>query len=148
MSGIVSIMSIAGWATRTYDEMDQVEQRLTSIFTPLLELRKAIGEDVTSVDLEIVTVNPRVRFNPRAMEDAHARPTSTISSVAPDVVVNTSALGLRKLSARKLQDGGTERQVEVLVLPKVVLERAMEEALDPPPPANFVTICMAHFGFN
>lgn len=138
MLGIISIMSVAGWAPRAHEELDQIEKRLASIFKPLLELRKATGEDVTSADLDIAIVEPRAQFDPRFMEDEYAdgRASSRSSNAAPESVISTSGLGLKKLSVKKLKEGGVQRQIEMLALPKVVLERTVKEALEPPPPAK------------
>ncbi|TEB37971.1 hypothetical protein FA13DRAFT_1725598 [Coprinellus micaceus] len=133
MVGIISVMSVAGWAPRAPEELGQIEKRLASIFKPLLELRKATGEDVTSADLDIAIIEPRAQFDPRFMEDEYAdgRASSRSSNAAPESVVSTSGLGLKKLSVKKLKEGGVQRHIEMLALPKVVLERTVKEALEP-----------------
>ncbi|KAJ3539372.1 hypothetical protein NMY22_g4767 [Coprinellus aureogranulatus] len=139
MINILSIMGVAGWAVRHDDETEQIEKRLASIFKPLLELRKAIGEDVTSADLDIAVIEPRTIFDPRTMEDEYADGRSASSkstNSAPEAVVSTSGLGLKKLTVKKLKEGGVQRYMEMLALPKVVLEKTIKEALEPPPPAK------------
>lgn len=135
MLGITSVMGVAGWVTRQSEEMGQIEKRLGSIFKPLLELRKATGEDVTSADLDIAIVDPRTMFDPRFMEDEYAdgRASSRSVNAAPEAVVSTSGLGLKKLTVKKMKDGGVQRHVEMLALPKAVLEKTIKEALEPPP---------------
>jgi hypothetical protein len=131
-------MGVAGWATRSNDEMDQIEKRLGSIFKPLLDLRKATGEDVTSADLEISIIQSGQTFDPSYMEDAYAdgRSSSKSKKSAPEPVINTSGLGLQKMVVKKLKGGGVQRHAEILSMPKVVLEKTIKEALEPPPPTR------------
>ncbi|KAJ2935087.1 hypothetical protein H1R20_g2031, partial [Candolleomyces eurysporus] len=131
MLAIRSIMAVAGWSTRSTEEMAQIEKRLTSIFTPLLELRKATGEDVTSEDLEISFIKPGQTFDPAYMEDAYAdsRSSSKNKKSSPEVVISTSGLGL---VVKRLKAGGVQRQLEILSMPKVVLEKTIKEVLKPP----------------
>ncbi|KAF6743402.1 hypothetical protein DFP72DRAFT_933537 [Ephemerocybe angulata] len=138
MLGIVSILGIAGWSTRTQDDLVQIENRLSSIFKPLLELRKATGEDVTSADLEISVVRPGTQFDPTYMEDAYAdgRSSSKSKKSAPEEVISTSGLGLKRIVVKRLKTGGIQRQAEALSMPKVVLEKTIKEALEPPPPTR------------
>ncbi|KAJ2921298.1 hypothetical protein H1R20_g15795, partial [Candolleomyces eurysporus] len=138
MLAICSIMSVAGWATRSTEEVAQIEKRLSSIFKPLLDLRKATGEDVTSADLEISFIQPGQSFDPAYMEDEYAdgRSSSKSKKSAPEAVISTSGLGLQRLVVKRPKAGGVQRQLEILSMPKVVLEKTIKEALEPPPPAK------------
>ena len=137
MVTICSIMGVAGWATRSNEEMGQVEKRLGSIFKPLLDLRKATGEDVTSADLEISIIQSGQTFDPSYMEDAYAdgRSSSKSKKGAPEPVINTSGLGLQRIVVvKRLKGGAVQQYAEILSMPKVVLEKTIKEALEPPPP--------------
>ncbi|RXW25680.1 hypothetical protein EST38_g187 [Candolleomyces aberdarensis] len=138
MLAICSSMSVAGWATRSTEEVAHIEKRLSSIFKPLIDLRKATGEDVTSADLEISIVQPGHTFDPAYMEDAYAdgRSSSKSKKSAPEAVISTSGLGLHRLVVKRAKVGGVQRQMEILSMPKVVLEKTIKEALEPPPPAK------------
>ncbi|RXW24342.1 hypothetical protein EST38_g1509 [Candolleomyces aberdarensis] len=138
MLTICSIMSVAGWATRLDEDIVQIEKRLCSIFKPLLDLRKAIGEDVISTELKISIISPGQAFNPSYMEDAYAdgRSSSKSKKSAPETVVSTSELGLQRLVVKRLKAGGVQRKAEIVSMPKVVLEKTIKEALKPPPPAK------------
>ncbi|RXW13256.1 hypothetical protein EST38_g12596 [Candolleomyces aberdarensis] len=138
MLAICSIMSVAGWGTRSDGDIAQVEKRLSSIFKTLLDLRKATGEDVTSADLEISIIQPGQTFDPTYMEDAYAdgRSSSKSKKSAPEAVISTSGLGLQRLVVKRSKAGGVQRQLEILFMPKVVLEKTIKEALEPPPPAK------------
>ena len=135
MVTICSIMGVAGWATRSNEEMGQVEKRLGSIFKPLLDLRKATGEDVTSADLEISIIQSGQTFDPSYMEDAYTDGRVSSKS-APEQVINTSGLGLQRVVVKRLKGGALQKQLEILSMPKVVLVKTIKEALGPPPPAN------------
>ncbi|KAJ2935090.1 hypothetical protein H1R20_g2032, partial [Candolleomyces eurysporus] len=135
MLAICSIMSVAGWDTRSTEDIAQVEKRLSSIFKPLLDLRKATGEDVTSADLEVSIIQPGAIFDPSYMEDAYANGSSSSKSKksAPEAVIGTSGLGLQRLVVKRIKTGGVQRQLEILSMPKVVLSKTIKGALEPPP---------------
>ncbi|KAJ2935039.1 hypothetical protein H1R20_g2027, partial [Candolleomyces eurysporus] len=138
MTGICSIMVVSGWVTRSDAEIAQIERRLASIFKPLLDLRKATGEDITSADLDIALVQLGEAFNPLYMEDAYPGERSQSKpnrkNSASDLVAGTTGLGLQRLSVRRLKTGGVQRQAErFLSLPKVVLEKTVMEALESSP---------------
>ncbi|RXW14634.1 hypothetical protein EST38_g11223 [Candolleomyces aberdarensis] len=141
MTGICSIMLISGWVTRSDAEIAQIERRLASIFKPLLDLRKATGEDITSADLDIALVRLGEAFNPSYMEDAYPGERSQGKpkgkNGASDLVAGTTGLGLQRLAVRRLKSGVVLRQAErFLSLPKVVLEKTIMEALDSSPRAR------------
>jgi hypothetical protein len=118
--------------------MAQIKNRLDSIFKPLLDLRKATGEDMTSADLDISFIQSGRIFDPSYMEDAYTdgRSSSKSKKSAPEPVINTSGLGLQKIVVKRLKGGGVQRHAEILSKPKVVLEKTIKEALEPPPPTR------------
>jgi len=71
MNELLSVLVIAGWSTREPDQPDQVERHLPSIFKAMQDLRKVLGEDVTSMDMEVGIVDPGKTFNPTYMEDGY-----------------------------------------------------------------------------
>ena len=131
---IQSIMSIAGWATRSSEEMCQIEKRISSIFKPTLELRKALGEDMSSLDLDICAEAPGRSFDASYMEDTYTdgRTSAKGTNNAPEKVVGTSGLGLQRNVVTKLKEGGLRRHGELLAMCKVVLESTVKEALAAP----------------
>ncbi|KAJ2935093.1 hypothetical protein H1R20_g2037, partial [Candolleomyces eurysporus] len=135
MMAIRSVMTVAGWATRSDDEMTQIEKRLGSIFELILALRKAMGEDVTSADLEISIIAHGQTFDPSYMEDAYADGgmASKSEKSVPERVICTSGLGLRRLVGKKSGEG--KKQAEFLLMPRVVLEETVM-ALVPLPPTR------------
>jgi hypothetical protein len=132
-------MVACGWVTRSDAELAQIENRLASIFKPLLDLRKATGEEITSADVDIALVRPGEALNPAYMEDAYPGERSQSKpkrrNSGADLVAGTTGLGLQRLAVRRLKTGGVQRQSErFLTLPKVVLEKTIMEALESAPP--------------
>ena len=70
MGSIFSVMKIAGWTTRPGEAVDPLRTRMALIVALLTELREAMGEDVISVNLEIVGINEEASFNRASMENA------------------------------------------------------------------------------
>ncbi|KAJ2912173.1 hypothetical protein MD484_g8242, partial [Candolleomyces efflorescens] len=140
---IRSIMAVAGSPTVQPDTFTQIKKRFPNIFNSLLDLRKATGQDVGSVDLEIGIIRYGQPFDPSYMEDVFAdglrrslskSETRNDNDTRSEPVSNTSALGLQKIVMERAEDGRVQRHAEILSMPKVVLEKTMKELLEPPPP--------------
>ena len=134
MSGLLSVLVIAGWSTREPDQQHQFERRLPPIFKAVQDLRKALGEDVTSMDMEVAIIDPGESFQPTYMEDGYgdARASSGSGKKTPDKVSGTTGLGLHKISMKQTSKGPVPH-AEMVLFPKVVLEGTVKEAMDPAP---------------
>lgn len=149
MRGTRGVMAVAGWEAPASsspdspnDDLKQFEKLLASIFKAVQDVRKATGEDVTSADLEVCLIEPNTTFNPVYMEDAYGDDRRGKGRLAKDIaappterVVSTSGLGLRKVVFKK-KDGALQPVWEILAQPKVVLEKSIMEAIEPPPPTK------------
>ena len=137
MGGLLSVLVIAGWSTREPEHQHQFERRLPPIFEAIQDLRKALGEDVTSMDMKVVIIDPGEAFQPTYMEDAwywDARAGS--GKKTPEKVSGTTGLGLHKISMKHMSKGPVPYS-ELVLFPKVALEGMVKEAMDPaPPPAS------------
>ena len=133
MSGLLSVLVIAGWSTREPVHQDQFERHLPPIFKAVQDLRKALGEDVTSIDMEVAIIDPGDAFDPTYMEDGYgyARVSSGSWKKTPEKVSGTTGLGLHKISM-KHKSKGLVPHSEMVLFPKVVLEGTVKEAMDPP----------------
>ena len=133
MGGLLSVLVIAGWSTREPDHQHQFERRLPLIFDAVQDLRKALGEDVTSMDMEVVVIDPGDAFDPTYMEDWYgdARASSVSGKKTPEKVSGTTGLGLHKISMKHTSKGPVP-QAEMVLFPKVILEGTVKEAMDPP----------------
>jgi hypothetical protein len=136
MHVITCIMGLAGWDTQSPDDMSQFEKSLASIFEALRDVRKATGEDVTSADLEVYAVRRGEEYHPGLMEDSYGddRAGAPSGEGEKEKVIGSSGLGLKKVTFVKVPGGAVEKRGEVLSLPKVVLEKTVKEAIEPPPP--------------
>ena len=104
--------------------------RLPLIFKAVNELRTAIGENVTSADLDISVFDCDTKYDPSLMYDAHddgVQPTS--STRAPEAIVGTTGIGLKKLIAEGSTKGAP--QFQNVIYPKVVLRSTLKGALEP-----------------
>jgi len=135
MSGLLSVLIIAGWSTREPDQQLQFVRRLPPLFKAVQDLRKALGEDITSLDMEVAIIEPGQAFNATNMEDGYgdARASSGSGKKTPEKVSGTTGLGLQKVSMKRTSKGLIP-QLEMVLFPKVVLEGTLKEAMDPAPP--------------
>ena len=124
MQGLDNILNVAGWSIQGSDRR-QLETRLPRLFEAVKNLRKAIGEDVTSIDLEVATIEAGTIFDTDFMEPhwmsslfLKGRKEGTLEEV-----IGTTGLGLW---ARK----GHMLHLEIPLLPQVVL-RGAEELVKP-----------------
>ena len=92
MSGLLNVLIIAGWSTREPDQQHQFERHLSPIFKAVRDLRKALGEDVTTIDMEVTIIDPGEAFNPTYMEDEYgdARASSGSGKKTPEKVSGTT----------------------------------------------------------
>ncbi|TFK22626.1 hypothetical protein FA15DRAFT_671321 [Coprinopsis marcescibilis] len=143
--GIIPVMQVAGW---TCADLFQFEKRLPSIFKALQDIRKATGEDVTSTDLEVITVVDGKGFDPNFMEDAYGDgrgDSSALKAVGKSgdgddppahLVVASVGLGLRQVILKRHSNGAVSKRATWIASPKVVLEKTIKEAIEPPPPTT------------
>ena len=134
MSGLLDVLLIAGWSTREPDQEDQFERHLPPIFEAVQDLRKALGEDVTSMDMEVAIIDSGQAFNPTYMADEYedARASSVSGKKFSEKVSGTTGLGLHKISMKQTSKGPVSHS-EMVLFPKVVLEGTVKEAMDPAP---------------
>jgi hypothetical protein len=97
--------------------MTRFGERLNTVIKSALDLRKAIGEEVTSGDFEIVYVSQGKKFNTSMMEDLFGG----------EAKEGDIALGVVDLGLRLVEKGEDGRQKSVIVVrPKVFLRSAVE----------------------
>ena len=106
-------------------ERQKLERRLLTLSGAVNKLREALGEGVTSVDLEVITIEAGHTFDPRYMEESNdfkgaSRSRGSNINVASERVVGTTVPGLW---AKK----GRMNEYEIILLPKVALEGVLKE---------------------
>jgi len=131
MEGIGNIFRIAEWSIGGQEKLTAFEQKLPAIFKAVEDLRLALGEKVTSIDLEICVVSSTTLFDHRWMEDAYADGRKGNKKKSGESVVGTTGIGLKKV----IPSPSGEEEFENVLSPKVVLVSTLQEALRPPSPA-------------
>jgi len=133
MEGLGNIFKIAEWRIGSQEKLIAFEQRLPAIFKAVEDLRLALGEKVTSIDLEISVARPSVPFDHHWMEDGHSYARKGNTKKTSEFVAGTTGLGLKKVI---LSPSGGEARFENVLSPKVVLVSTLQEALHFSSPAN------------
>ena len=128
---------IASWAPDSPKNLKSYGNRLPSIFKSINELRLAIGEKITSADLDIFIFESDHIYDPAFMEDAYGdgRQSSGIKR-APEAIVGTTGIGLAKFMAeRSAKDHAS--QFRSLIPAKIVLRSTLKEVLEPTQSTRF-----------
>ena len=130
ISGISTLVGYAGYASElppdtTFEWINNVR----SIILASLTLRNAVGEKISSRDLEVITHPLGTTFDPKTMvngfDDGRKPPRKSADSKE---VLSTTDLGL-KSSRGIMKEYGTEYTTEILLKPKVALRSIAREAL-------------------
>ena len=140
LSAIIEILDIVGLSIQGA-ERQQLERRLLPLCKAVNKLREPLGEGVTSVDLEVNTIEAGHPFDPRYMEQSNdfkgeKSPPSggpSFDVTNSERVVGTTELGLW---AKK----GRMNAHEIILLPKVALEGVLKEAGIVPEPTSMTTM--------
>ena len=90
----------------------------------------ALGEKVTSIDVEVSVADPGRSFDRRWMEDGYGDARQANTKKSDEVVAGTTGIGLRKVIPSKSGDV----QFENILAAKVLLLSTLQEALLPAPP--------------
>jgi hypothetical protein len=131
---LVNILVTAGWKGSLQNirqtVMARFSSRLNIAAKMAIRLNKAIGEEITSSDLEIIYIENDVAFDPTRMDNAYAEGTTAKEKVmAAENILCTSELGLRRMVKEKeAKSTESSRNEIVLLKPKVVLLSELEEA--------------------
>lgn len=119
------VLVAASWEIKSEDALRSFGARLEAIFKAILDVRVAIGEKVTSADIEVYVVPPGSPFDNAHMEDEY-----------PDhrqegwpVVIATTAVGLWKVVQPSAPNGSLA--YTHILPPKIVLESTMMALLQP-----------------
>jgi hypothetical protein len=130
MMGLGHIFRIAEWNIGSQENLIAFEQKLPAIFKAVEDLRLALGEKVTSIDLEVNVARPGAAFDHRWMEDGYGDARQGNTKKSGESIAGTTGIGLKKV----LPSPSEEDLFENVLAPKVVLVSTLQEALLPPPP--------------
>jgi len=127
---LLDIFAFAGWPTPNTNQKNLFEEQFPPIFNAIRDLRKALGEDITSIDIEVATIDPGTTFDSAFMDNGW--PALTKES-ASDIISGTTSLGLKKVIMKPSTEGDSlTPNADVICRPKVILERTVQKALVPP----------------
>ena len=93
--------------------------RLPSIFKAVNELRMAISGRFASADLEIFAFECDKTYDPRTMDDAYSDGKQYSGKRAPETIVGTTGIGLRKNIVEP--SAKDVLQLQTIIPPKIVL---------------------------
>lgn len=103
--------------------------RLPPIFKAVNELRMAMGEKITSADLDILVYSCDRTYDSSFMDDAYSDGRQANSKRGPEAIIGTTGIGLAKLSAERSSKDAL--QYHSVVSAKIVLKSTLNEALEP-----------------
>jgi len=129
MAELRGILMAASWEVLTEDSVRSFEGKVEAIFKAVLDIRTAIGEKVTSSDIEVNVVPPGSPFSKALMEDDYP---GDRREGRPESVVATTGIGLWKVAPSA--PNGALAYMNVLS-PKIVLESTLKAAVFGPPPS-------------
>ena len=130
LDGLLDIFAFARWPTPNANQKNLFEEQFPPIFNAIRDLRKALGEDITSIDIEVATIDPGTTFDSAFMDNGW--PALTKESTL-EIVSGTTGLGLKKVIMKPSMEGASlAPNANVIYRPKVILERTVQEALVPP----------------
>lgn len=121
---ILGLLAVAGWSPEFHGKKiaTKIRESLSVIHKRATDIRETIAEGILSCDLELVTCEKSVKFDPSSMADYTGKRDTNLPgrSIERDVLC-TVALGLKKSTTQ--QSGGTEYQIacHTLLKPQVVL---------------------------
>ena len=131
-------MIIASWTSLSFDHEDSYGDRLLSIFKTIIELRVAIGEKITSADLDIFAYECDKIYDPANMEDAYGDGRKSSGKRAPEAIVGTTGIGFRKVKAEnRLHSAKDVLHFQTFICAEIVLMSTLNEALEPMRPTRF-----------
>ena len=125
---MLDIFAFARWPTPNANQKNLFEEQFPPIFNAIRDLRKALGQDITSIDIEVVTIDPGTTFDSAFMDNGW--PALTKENTL-EIVVGTTSLGLKKVITSTEGDSLAPNS-DVICRPKVILERTVQGALVPP----------------
>ena len=118
-----NVLIIAAWEVERREDFNALELRLVTIFKAVEDLRLALGEEVTDVD--VIVVRPKALFDHRWMEDGYGDIRHGNTRNSHEVVAGTTGIGLKRV----LPSLSGEELFENIISPKVVLVSTLQDAL-------------------
>ena len=129
LDGLLDILAFAGWPALNANQKNLFEKQFPHIFNAVHDLRKALGEVITSIDIEVATIDPGTTFDSAFMDNGWGSQGSTL-----EIVSGTTGLGLKKVMKPSTGGDSLVPNVDIISRPVVILESTVKGALAPPSP--------------
>jgi hypothetical protein len=127
---LVDVLLVAGLRA-TFEQIHEAVmatfgEKLTILVRLALALNWVIGKEITSADLDPITIESKADFDPATMEDVNGEGAKKVEGKATvEHVLCTTDLGLQRV-VNLLKEGEEAWQTTMLLKPKVALESVME----------------------
>ena len=121
---------VASWKAQSSEHENSYGHRLPFIFKAVNELRMAIGEKVTSADLEIFAFECDKTYESGSMNDAYSDGRQSSGKRAPEAIVGTTGIGLGKTMVERTSAKDAQH-LQIIIPAKIVLKSTLNEALEP-----------------
>jgi len=133
MTNFNNVLTVSEWDIKRREDFIAFDQKLAAIFKAAEDLRLALGEKVTSIDVEVNVVRPNHPFDYRWMQDEYGDVRQGNTKRSNEAVAGTTGIGLKKV----IPSPSGEERFDNILSPKVVLMSTLKDALLPaPPPAS------------
>jgi hypothetical protein len=138
---LVSILITAGWKGNMqqvrHTVMAKFSGRLAEVAKLAVQLNRAVGDDSTLGDLEVISLDQGIKFDSEKMDRAYGEssPERDEDEESGEDILCTSELGLRrvaKVGDREMTESQEGWDDIILLKPKVVLLSDLEEATKAP----------------
>ncbi|PPQ64187.1 hypothetical protein CVT24_008561 [Panaeolus cyanescens] len=125
ISKMMKLFKVASWRTPDKNQRQSFEGKLIPIFKAVEDLRIALSEKITSVDIHVSLVPPNSLFDASWMDDAFADARAKPVPGGPrQRVVGTTGFGLKKPIVGK-RDASGGLVFESVLAPNVILESTL-----------------------
>jgi hypothetical protein len=125
MMGLDNIFRIAKWRIITQEHFIPFKLKLFPIFEAVGDLKLALGEKATSIDLEVNVIRPGVPFDYRWMQDVYGDSSPQLEEFTGEfeVVAGMTGIGLKKIV--RLPSG--DEMFESVLAPEVILASTLRQ---------------------
>ena len=122
---LVNVLIVCGLSTSNskYQIIIQdIEDRMSLLEKAALQLKVALNEGVTSIDIEPFYVSTRAQFDPTNMDDAYGDSRTGVRTRGDgERIMCTTDMGLGRVLTKPSVDGQVQSYYDVILKPKVVL---------------------------
>ena len=126
---LTSVLKIAAWMPSSPENQESFTHCLPSIFKAVNELRTAIGEKITSADLDIAIFDCDTTYDPSIMDNAYSDVRQPSGKRSPGAIIGTTGIGLKKVTVGC--GAQNDAQFQTVISAKVVLISTLKGALEP-----------------